>query len=121
HEKQHTTILHQNLPTGCPDESSALSGRRRGKLRADCIEDLVGRFLDILKTGRQELLIAAVETDVVLRGASRFEPNCAANDECDGLSLSLADALRRVAPALVTVHHFVREFMSQRREFFSRR
>ena len=67
HEKQHTAILHQNLVSGWPDESPALSGRRGGNLRADCIEDLVGRFLDVLKTCRQEFRVAIVELNVILR------------------------------------------------------
>jgi hypothetical protein len=39
---------------------------------------------------------------------AHFEADWAANDECNGLSLGFADALRGGAPALVPVHHLVR-------------
>ncbi len=45
----------------------ALSGRRGGNLRADCIKNLASRFLDVLKAGRQELRVTLVELNVVLR------------------------------------------------------
>jgi hypothetical protein len=41
--------------------------------------------------------------------------------ECDCFGLGFAAALRCSAATLVAVHHFVREFMRQRREFLSRR
>lgn len=77
--------------------------------------------LDVFETLAEEFRISTVEADVVLRGAARFEANCAANNESDCLSLGLADALRCAAPTLVPVHEFVRYFVRQGSEFLSRR
>ena len=45
----------------------ALGGRRGGSVRADCIENLGGRFLDVLQAFRQELRVTIVELNVILR------------------------------------------------------
>lgn len=83
---------------------------RRGRgwfIRADSIDNLSCGSLDVFEALAEELDIAAVQTDVILRCASRFEADCAANDKRDGFSLGLADALRRAAPTFVAMHHFV--------------
>jgi hypothetical protein len=45
----------------------ALGGRRGVPVRAECIENLGGCFLDVLQAGRQELCVTFVKLDVVLR------------------------------------------------------
>ena len=54
-----------------------------------------GGLLDIFEALAEELRIAAIQADVVLRGRARFKANCAAHDKRDGLSLGLANTLRR--------------------------
>src|ERR1700675_3329000 len=46
---------------------SALSGRRGGVLRADCIENSSGSLLDVCEALFQKFRISLVQLDVVLR------------------------------------------------------
>jgi hypothetical protein len=64
--------------------------------------------LHVVEAFTEELRVAAVQADVVLRSASCIETGCAANYKCDSLGFRLADALRCAAAALVAMHHLVR-------------
>jgi len=48
--------------------------------------------LDVFEALAEELRIAAVQADVVLRGTSRFQSDCAANDKGYGLGFCFANA-----------------------------
>ena len=71
----------------------ALRGWPGEGLHADSIENLGCSSLDVFETFVEELRIAAVQTDIILRRSSSFEVDSAADDECDGLGLSLAEPL----------------------------
>jgi hypothetical protein len=52
---------------------STLGKRCGGLLRADSVEHAGCRPLDVFEALAQELRVAAVQADVILRGASGFE------------------------------------------------
>ena len=65
-------------------------------MRADCVEDLGSGRLDVFEAFAEEFRIAAIQTDVVLRGTACFEADCAANDKRDRLGFGFADSPQRM-------------------------
>lgn len=94
-----------------PKIHSPMTDAKRFGCFAGCHWNFI--VLDVFEALAEKLCITAVQTDLVLGDASRFEADCVANDKRDGFSFGFANALRRAAPAPVAMHHLVRDFMRQ--------
>jgi hypothetical protein len=76
-------------------------------LRRDGDEDAVRGLLDAVEAFGEELRVALVKLDVILRGGASCKADSAAHDKRHGLGFGLADALRGSVAPLIAMQHFV--------------
>ncbi len=99
---------------------AALSGRRRGYLRADSVENLRGCELDVLQALRQKLGLTLVKLDVVLGCCAGLKADGVTHDKRNGLGFGLADSFRSGVEPLVAVQDLVSELVNERGELLGR-